>query len=174
MSEPQWFWYHCMLSTYGSWLHGDERGFRMRHHREHVEGDYKHPPPAEKYQDLQKRSEELLKQDVVVIPEALRAVVGEALREKLEALGAQVLSLSVGGQHAHVQARMPFNVARKWLGKAKVHAWFRLRERGWKSKLWGKRGKELPIRDRQHQINVYYYVMRHQQEGAWVWSALRK
>jgi hypothetical protein len=33
-------WYHVIISTYGGWLHGDPRGFRTRHHRAHVEGDY--------------------------------------------------------------------------------------------------------------------------------------
>ena len=42
--EPRWF--HVTAHTYGAWLAGDARGFRTRHHREHVEGDYKHPPPA--------------------------------------------------------------------------------------------------------------------------------
>lgn len=110
----------------------------------------------------------------MVIPQDVRALVGEALRDKLTQLGAEVLCLSVGGQHAHVQAKMPFGTARILLGRAKVHSWFALRDRGWESKLWGKRGKELPIRDRQHQINVYHYIMRHADEGAWVWSALRQ
>jgi hypothetical protein len=38
-------WYHVTGSTYGAWLPGDPRGFRTRHHRQHVEGDYKDPPP---------------------------------------------------------------------------------------------------------------------------------
>jgi hypothetical protein len=38
-------WYHCMGNTFGTWLPGSPKGFRTRHHREHVEGDYKHPPP---------------------------------------------------------------------------------------------------------------------------------
>ena len=42
-------WYHVVLSTYGSWLYGDKRGFRTRHHREHVDGDYKNPPSLGKY-----------------------------------------------------------------------------------------------------------------------------
>lgn len=37
-------WHHIILTTYGSWLPGDLRGFRTRDHREHVEGDYRPPP----------------------------------------------------------------------------------------------------------------------------------
>lgn len=38
-------WYHVNGNTYGTWLRGSELGFRSRHHRDHVEGDYRHPPP---------------------------------------------------------------------------------------------------------------------------------
>ncbi|HEX3314753.1 MAG TPA: hypothetical protein VHR72_07680 [Gemmataceae bacterium] len=31
------------LSTYGSWLPGNPRGFRSRKHRIHSSGDYKNP-----------------------------------------------------------------------------------------------------------------------------------
>ena len=32
------------VSTYGTWLPGDERGWREQHHHERVAGDYKHRP----------------------------------------------------------------------------------------------------------------------------------
>ena len=39
---PAWnHWYHCTAHTYGTWLRGDPRGWRARHHREHVDGDYR-------------------------------------------------------------------------------------------------------------------------------------
>ena len=41
-------WYHCTTHTYGSWLRGDRRGWRARHHREHVQGDYKNPAHFQK------------------------------------------------------------------------------------------------------------------------------
>ena len=49
-------WFHIVLTTYGSWLYGDERGFRTRGHREHVEGDYKRPPTAGLYRHKAQRS----------------------------------------------------------------------------------------------------------------------
>jgi hypothetical protein len=45
--DPSFAWFHAIITTYGAWLDGDARGFRTRHHREHVEGDYKNPPPKE-------------------------------------------------------------------------------------------------------------------------------
>jgi hypothetical protein len=166
-------WYHIVTGVYGAWLYGDARGFRTRHHREHVEGDYKHPPPPGTYNEEKQRSRSLLKQSPVIIPANLRPVVGTAIREKLETLGSLVLCLSVSGQHLHVLARIERYQPREWMGIPKKHAWFEVRQQGWTGKLWAKRGKELPIKDRPHQQNVYYYILRHAEEGAWVWSLMR-
>jgi hypothetical protein len=167
-------WYHLIASSYGSWLHGDSRGFRTRHHREHVEGDYKNPPPPGMYADLEHRSATSLKRNPVAFPENLRSVVGEAMRDQLVRLGADVLCVAVSGQHAHLLAKLPEGQARHLLGLAKKHVWFVLREQGWKTQLWGKRGKEILIEDRQHQVNTYRYILDHVHEGAWVWSRLWK
>jgi hypothetical protein len=172
--EARMQWYHMITSTYGSWLYGDPRGFRTRHHREHVEGDYKNPPPPGSYEHLEQRSRTSLKQAPVIIPVQFRAVVGMAILNRLEELGTLVVCLSVSGQHCHVFAKLPFGRARDWMGKAKCDAWFKLRDLGWKTKLWGKRGKTIPIRDRRHQLNVYRYIMDHREEGAWVWTMLEK
>jgi hypothetical protein len=59
-------WIHFVETVYGAWLYGDTRGFRTRHHREHVEGDYKNPPPTEKYGSEWQRSIESLKQPPAV------------------------------------------------------------------------------------------------------------
>jgi hypothetical protein len=59
------------------------------------------------------------------------------------------------------------------VGDLKKRAWFEMRDAGWKKKLWGKRGKFLRIRDRRHQLNVYYYILHHAEEGAWVWHCTR-
>jgi len=42
-------WYHCVVTTYGAWLRGDPRGWRSRHHREHIQGDYRRPPSSGTY-----------------------------------------------------------------------------------------------------------------------------
>ncbi|WP_437230609.1 hypothetical protein SH661x_002053 [Planctomicrobium sp. SH661] len=65
-------WFHVTLTTYGAWLPGDPRGFRTRHHREHVEGDYRDPPPAGKYEGLHRASERLLKSTPTVFSRADR------------------------------------------------------------------------------------------------------
>jgi hypothetical protein len=60
--DDTWQWFHCTTHTYGAWLHGDERSFRTRHHREHIIGDYKHRPPEGMYAAKLARSRRLQKQ----------------------------------------------------------------------------------------------------------------
>jgi hypothetical protein len=117
-------WFHLTTHTYGAWLYGDPRGFRTRRHREHVEGDYKNPPPPGKYADKSERSKESLKQNPVRLTPEMRAVVGAALRERLVGLGAEVIAVSMSATHAHILAKVPDSkeVQRQWMGLAKKHA----------------------------------------------------
>ncbi|MBI1900138.1 MAG: hypothetical protein HYS13_03350 [Planctomycetia bacterium] len=162
-------WYHLILTTYGAWLPGDERGFRTRRHKEHVEGDYKNPPPAGRYTALKRSARAAMKHDVVMLPPPMRPIVGAALRDRLNGLGGLVACLAVGARHVHVLARMPLGRAKEFRAAAKRHAWFAARDAGWKEKLWGKRGKIVPIKDRRHQLNVFRYIVQHAKQGAWVW-----
>jgi len=168
------YWFHVIMGTYGSWLYGDPRGFRTRHHREHVEGDYKNPPPAGRYNAQLTRSRRLLKQPPVVLSKDWRPVIGGAVRDKLLAAGAQVLCVSMSGQHCHYLAKMPPGpVPRKWTGMAKRHSHFIADGRGWSGLLWAVRCKVGPVRDRPHQLNTYAYILDHVCEGAWVWDFRR-
>ncbi len=163
-------WSHIILSTYGSWLYGDSRGFRTRHHREHVEGDYKNPPPEGKYADKERRSRLALKQEPVVIPPEHREIVGQAILDKLTKLGGVTVCLTVAGQHIHLLTKLPIGAYKDWMGIVKRHVWFELRARGESRRLWAKRCKTVPVRDRRHQLNVYNYILKHAEIGAWVWK----
>src|SRR3954452_21513213 len=88
-------WYHVTVHVYGSWLRGDPRGWRSRHHREHVEGDYKNPPPKGKYDNLYELSKALMKRDAVKIKQELRQFVANAIAEKLRNDGIEVLIVSM-------------------------------------------------------------------------------
>jgi hypothetical protein len=168
--ELQGGWVHFVETVYGAWLYGDGRGFRTRHHREHVEGDYKAPPPAGNYEARRRQSMANLKQSPVVVSAGWRPIIGGAVRNRLQHLGAFVLCVSQGGQHLHLLAKLPRDVdARIWMGLAKKHAAFEAKARGWQGKLWAKRGKEVRVRDRGHQLNAYHYILDHVKEGAWVW-----
>ena len=171
MSEER-KWFHVTAHTYGAWLYGDPRGFRTRHHREHVEGDYKNPPPPGKYADKYERSKESLKQEPVKLDPKFREIVGAALRERLIGLGAKVIAVAMSATHAHVLAQVPNSkkITRDWVGLAKKHAWFLARDAGWQGQMWGKRSKATPIKDYDHQTKAFNYIVRHKREGAWVWT----
>jgi hypothetical protein len=170
LPEMEGFWIHFVETVYGAWLYGDARGFRTRHHREHVAGDYKDPPPAGKYDSLRRRSIDSLQQQPVVLAPAWRPIIGAAVRDRLQDQGAFVLCLAQGGQHLHLLAKLPLAAdARIWMGLAKKHAAFEAKGQGWQGKLWAKRGKEVRVRDRAHQLNVYRYILDHAKEEAWVW-----
>ncbi len=167
---PELRWFHITAHTYGVWLPGDPRGFRTRHHREHVDGDYKNPPPTGLYTPLLARSRSLLKQEPVRLDMEWREIVGGAVRERLIGLGSQVIAIGMSATHVHVQVQLPPAQARQWTGFAKRHAWFVARDRGWIGQLWAKRSRAEPIRDRKHQENTFAYIVRHRNEGAWVWT----
>lgn len=163
-------WFHFIETVYGAWLYGDERGFRTRHHREHVEGDYNAPPPIDQYAEVRQRSVERLKQSTVIVPSTLRPIVGGAVRDRLVDQSVFVLCLSMSGQHSHCLAKVPDGLEpRIVMGRAKKHSAFEAKEAGFEGKLWGKRGKELRIRNRAHQLSAYRYILRHEEEGAWIW-----
>jgi len=147
-------WFHVILTTYGAWLPGDPRGFRTRHHRDHVDGDYKNPPPPGVYESFAQKNRDALKHEVVSLNRLQRETVGTALKTRLDQLDASLIAISVSSQHIQLLVKLPPKTVRLQVGDAKKHSWFEMRETGWKTKLWGKRGKFLRIRDRRHQLNV--------------------
>lgn len=94
-----------MGSTKGAWLRGDPRGWRSRHHREHVQGDYKHPPPPGAHDVLLKQSRRLMQRPPGLLTWPQRVVACMALAEKLTELGAEVIEASVTRMHMHVLVR---------------------------------------------------------------------
>ena len=166
-------WYHLTTHTYGVWLQGDPRGFRTRHGEEHVEGDYKNPPPAGTYDERHERNAERPVQDPVTFPRALRPAVAGWVADKLTRCGALVLCVSAGATHVHVLAKMPpGHIPRIWLGRAKKHVSFMLKPPpyNWEGKVWAVRSKVIPVNGRPHQLRTVDYIGRHVDEGAAVWD----
>ncbi len=83
MGTAQCNWYHVMGNTYGTWLPGSERGWRERHHREHVEGDYKHPPTKEAGEALYAWMKRNMKRETVAFSRDQRRVACLALGEAI-------------------------------------------------------------------------------------------
>ncbi len=164
-----WKWFHVTFNTYGTWLPGDPRGFRTRHHREHVEGDYRHPPPSGLYSNRFAANVARTKRAPVRLTAAQRRVAGRAILSILHHLGATVVALAVGAEHVHLVVRLPNAEARGFVGRAKKHASHELRRLGIAGGVWAKRSRALPIVDRAHQLNAIRYVKKHRDHGAWVW-----
>ncbi len=161
-------WHHAILTTYGAWLPGDKRGFRTLHHREHVEGDYRSPLPTGVYEGLAKYSRKALNQPPVVLPEYLRGLVGNELRNRLALLNCWVLCCAVAKQHVHLLVKLRADEARNHLGLAKKQVTCALRQQGWTGNVWAAKGKVDRIRSREHQVATYRYILRHERERAWI------
>jgi hypothetical protein len=163
-------WYHVNVNTYGTWLPGDPRGWREKHHRRHVEGDYRNPPPAGYGDRLHRQSQDLLKKPPVQLKPAQRELVGRALVEMLLKQEIELIVLAMGAVHLHLLARFPDKEVRRRVGRAKKHAYHLLLDEGFVGKLWERRANVVPIKDRQHQLNVFHYIVRHRDQGAWAWT----
>ncbi|XAL98179.1 hypothetical protein OT109_11280 [Phycisphaeraceae bacterium D3-23] len=191
---PGWNnWYHCIVTTYGMWLPGDPRGFRTRDHREHIEGDYKSPPPAGKYAQRHQDAKDRMNRPAVRLSaDAIKAVL-EEVRQSFEQHHIEGLALSVSPTHMHLLAKFPMERKKPTLDERGLrtssvddpvrHLVGQIKQ--WSSKrlirdglldagAWGKRGKIVPITDRKHQVNTYRYIAAHQREGALVWSAINE
>lgn len=103
--KPWQNWMHCTGSTYGTWLRGDPRGWRSRDHREHVEGDYRSPPPSGAYDALLEQSKRLMKRAGVTLTWEARVVACRTMVEALRFHEVTVADLCVGARHWHALAQ---------------------------------------------------------------------
>ncbi len=196
MRHPWNNWYHCTGSTYGTWLRGDSRGWRARHHREHVDGDYKHPPPAGIYNRLHRYSRYIMKRDAVVLNVTQRSVAAAKMIEALHFHNVQVVDLCVAHTHFHVLCRFEAvspgiaipglginprattnREPRHLMGIAKKESARALSKLGLArvGGIWAVRCKCKPVRNRQHQVRTAKYIQAHKKYGAVVYSLdLRK
>lgn len=97
-------WYHINGNTYGTWIRGDDRGWRSRHHREHVEGDYRNPPPIEAYAAQREASRRLMSAPVRLVFAARRRAVDEIVGSLVHQ-GIQVIACCVDDHHYHILAK---------------------------------------------------------------------
>jgi hypothetical protein len=175
-------WFHCTGSTYGTWLRGDPRGWRARHHCEHVDGDYRNPPPQGTHDDLHAKSQRLLKRERVVLSAPLREMACRLIGKSLQSDGVELIDLCVGSKHWHVLARFrpidsardPKREPRVLIGRAKGRSAHEMSKAGLVTPggVWAVRCKCMPVRDRAHQVNVARYIREHVRQGAAVWSML--
>lgn len=170
LEKPWNDWYHCNGNTYGTWLPGDPRGFRTRHHRFHVDGDYKKPPPAGVHDKQLIRSRRIMKKNAVQLNPRQRDVAVQAFVEKLLGDDVDLIAMAINDHHFHLLARFRDHRPKHWIGRAKMHASMLLSDFDLPGKVWAAGCRTLPIRDRSHQLNVFNYILKHRRQGAAVWT----
>ena len=172
MPVPGLSWFHVVISTYNSWLPGDPRGFRTRHHRIHSSGDYHKPPPAGEHHGLYLYSQSLVGRTAAIeIPPPVRATIGQALIATLARRELRILAVAVGGHHAHMLLELPpsYETRRDLIGQGK-RASSHAARRALPGRVWGSGGKFVTIKDRRHQLQTLRYIAAHASQGAWVWT----
>ena len=168
-------WYHITGSTYGTWLPGDPRGYRTRHHREHVEGDYKNPPPKGAGTSRHDHAKALLKRPPVVLAPPSRRLACDSMAEALQCHDVQPAAIAVSATHYHILAQFPEDNPRKLTGIAKKRSARALSEQGHipEGGAWAARSRAHPINDEQHLHTAHNYILRHRYQGAQVWPACK-
>ncbi|HEX8877409.1 MAG TPA: hypothetical protein VF777_11710 [Phycisphaerales bacterium] len=179
-------WYHINGNTYGTWLRGDDRGWRARHHREHVIGDYKNPPPKGLYREQLQISKRLMGSPVRLGPDS-RELACNTLVSSLQREAIEVIACCVTSNHFHLLARFTlpdtpgvwsnnrhqpiYGYIRHVVGKAKSASALALSRssRAEEGGVWAKRFKITPVTDRDHQLAVFRYILRHQHQDGATW-----
>jgi len=171
LQVPWNHWFHCIGHTYGTWLPGDPRGFRTREHRQHIDGDYKSPPPKGKYEGLHRYAKSVLRQTPVYLNVKQRYLCAQFLMESLQRRRIEVIVASMDSNHFHVLVRFIDSRADHWIGVAKRETSHFMKQAGAcrAGGLWGKSGKSQPIADRGHQLSTARYILNHANSGAAVW-----
>lgn len=112
-----------------------------------------------------------MKHERVRIGKPFGKYVLSLLVERLQLENIEVSSASLNSSHLHVLARFNDRNPRHWIGRAKCHASMVCKEIDGlpHDGLWAKRSKAEPIKDRQHQVRTFYYILKHRNEGAYVY-----
>ncbi|HAU36726.1 MAG TPA: hypothetical protein DCX07_03285 [Phycisphaerales bacterium] len=160
--------YHLCWGTYGSWLPGDPRGFRTRHHCRHVEGDYRHPPPPGEYSALCAHAKRSLKKPPVEIAPPLRETIARACLEQFVKESIDVFAIAVDSWHVHAAVECPSAGIKQCLGRVKKVSSHRVR-RCIPGRLWQAGCHVVAVRDERHWKTLLGYITAHA-PAAWVWQ----
>lgn len=160
-----------MGNTYGTWLPGDPRGFRTRGHREHVEGDYRNPPEVGRYAERYAKAKKSMKRPPVFLTPRQRRRAMEEFSSSLVRRGIELIVLSIDRVHFHLLARLADHDPRRWVEIAKKESSHNLKREGLApvGGLWAVRFECVPVADREHQLSVVPYILKHGKRGGAVW-----
>ncbi len=159
MPRPGFAWWHVMWHTYGTWLHGSEKGFRDRDHRIHSSGDYKHRPPPDEHAGLRDYMKRITKGEVVLHTVALRREVCEAIVATLRELEFRIMIVTVCRVHVHAVAELPlqedpFDDA---MAKLKTKSSARVKGKP-QPRLWARLWDNRLLRTRERRNGAFAYV----------------
>ncbi len=164
-------WYHLTCHTYGTWLPGDDRGFRTRHGRLHVDGDYKRRLPRGEHAGLHRHAKSIMRRDPVFLDwEQRTRAVAEVVRS-LAKWRVPLAVLSIDRIHLHALVQVVDGDPRHWLGLAKKEcsAYLRRDGLGVAGGLWAAACGVTPIADRDHYGRAVPYIADHAKRGAVVY-----
>jgi REP element-mobilizing transposase RayT len=168
MPHPGKHWFHITFGTHGSWLPGDPRGFRTKHSKVHSSGDHRNPPPPGEHNELYEYNKQLTP-NAICIPKHILPTIGNAITIHATQLGHQLIAISVAPMHVHLLIELPRKQATTEVGRIKRKASWSIRNE-LPGKVWANGCGVKPIRDKPHHINTFNYIVRHREQGAWVWS----
>ena len=180
--QPWRNWFHVTGSMYGQWLPGDDRGWRERNHRKHIDADYKHPFPKGEHEGLHEYSKDQMHSDPVELTMEQRIAVCKAFYGALKGRNVEVVEISIGERHWHALNRFigPDQVPthdrdpKLVTGAAKGKCAFVLSKQEVLKPggIWAQGCRTLPINDQEHFWNAKGYIHDHILQGAAVLSEL--
>lgn len=155
-------------TTYGSWLPGDPRGFRMHYKRQTV-------PSPERYADEDQRYEP--KRYMPLYSHAASKSSGEVklnrdqMKAACDAIVQTAVALGVRGtiavlpQHVHILIETPEGITTAFFcNRVKSRSSLRLSDYGLKGKVWARRYHAKRISE-EKVTEVRRYMQSHKQEG---------
>ncbi len=71
--------------------------------------------------------------------------------------------------HVHMLVKLPRQDVAAIIGKIKRCGSLSVTQT-MPGRLWAKGCGIKPIKDKTHQINTFNYILRHREQGAWVWT----
>lgn len=169
MPAIRWCWRHIIVNTRNTWFHGDNRGFRDRHHRVHSSGDYKNPPPEGEHAGLYDYFAERAGPEVV-FERDVRPVIGRALVASPRSMTYEPACIAIGKVHAHFLVRLAddYGLVKRVAGNAKHDASCAV-SATLPGEVWAAGGTFRKVKDESHRRNVYGYILFDQGPEAWTW-----
>lgn len=156
--------------TYCSWLKGDERGFRAKHHEIHSSGNYKNPPPKSEHEGLRHYFAHLKKKEIRIEMRE-RPIIGRAILNALREHGIKVLAIAVAKVHAHIVPELPDDMKRirAIIGDVKRKSSRAVKDT-MPGKVWSRGEHAERVVTKDHLICAWEYVLFDQGATAWTWS----